>query len=191
MGLFGGYGVGFARSRLDKVGGVAHWAVRAYRGGMLSGGTRTEPGAIERFNQKIHPEPNTGCWLWTGATFPRGYAAFKVAGRSVRAHRWAYEQVHGPIPEEFDAMHRCGATSCVNPDHLELKPRAKRTRVLRANRREACVNGHRYTPENTKIRRDGNAYYQICLECHRVQNRAYMRRRRQREADARAAERGA
>jgi hypothetical protein len=30
------------------------------------------PTLAERFESKFMPEPNSGCWLWTGATLPNG-----------------------------------------------------------------------------------------------------------------------
>lgn len=29
-----------------------------------------------RFEAKVMPEPNSGCWLWTASTSPKGYGAF-------------------------------------------------------------------------------------------------------------------
>jgi HNH endonuclease len=60
-----------------------------------------------------------GCWLWTGAVDGDGYGQFRVDSRTVRAHRWAYEQASGPIPEGLTLDHTCQQPACVRPDHLE------------------------------------------------------------------------
>jgi hypothetical protein len=59
------------------------------------------------------PEPNTGCWLWTGSLNGRGYA-------NNAAHRQSYASHHGPIPKGIVVRHKCDQPSCVNPGHLEL-----------------------------------------------------------------------
>jgi hypothetical protein len=66
------------------------------------------------------PEPNSGCWLWTGAVSSEGYAVFEVAGKQVRAHRFSYERYRGKIPGDLTIDHLCRVRCCVNPNHLEV-----------------------------------------------------------------------
>ena len=72
---------------------------------------------------RILPEPNTGCWLWAGpaSTFGYGVDAHYEGGiqQCRAAHRAVYEAMNGPIGEGLQLHHRCGQKLCVNPTHLE------------------------------------------------------------------------
>lgn len=78
--------------------------------------------AIERFMDKVIPEPNSGCWIWIGAILKNGYGSFSPDGNryTVRAHRFSYQYFHGPIPRRFYVRHKCDFKPCVNPDHLHV-----------------------------------------------------------------------
>jgi hypothetical protein len=47
-----------------------------------------------------------------------GYGAMRWRGRTVGAHRVAYELTHGPIPTGAVIRHSCDVTNCCNPAHL-------------------------------------------------------------------------
>lgn len=74
------------------------------------------------------PEPNTGCWLWTGAWKGKGrltsYGSICLMLNSKRqdllAHRFSYEVFNGSIPKGSWVLHKCDTPSCVNPEHLFL-----------------------------------------------------------------------
>lgn len=71
-----------------------------------------------RFESKVSPEPNTGCWLWAGALGGEGnYGYLVVDGENVRAHVAAFFLAHGRWPTKH-TLHTCDVTHCVNPAHL-------------------------------------------------------------------------
>lgn len=82
---------------------------------------------IEAFESHIHYEPNSGCWLWSGADNGVGYGKFR--GRY--AHRISWEMHKGPIPDGMHIDHLCRVRCCVNPEHLE--PVTNRENARRGN----------------------------------------------------------
>lgn len=90
------------------------------------------------------------CWIWKLAPQPDGYGrkTFRVAGvkKQFQAHRWVWEMLVGPIPEDLQLDHLCRVRACVNPDHLEpvtLKENLWRGRS-RFNKQgqKLCKRGH-------------------------------------------------
>ena len=73
---------------------------------------------IERFWTLVD-KTNT-CWLWKGTFFAEGYGAFKLDGKTHRAHRLAWFLVNGKIPKGKCLDHLCRVKSCVNPKHLDV-----------------------------------------------------------------------
>jgi hypothetical protein len=63
---------------------------------------------------------STGCIEWAHNRDRHGYGRFHLDGRSVLAHRWAYEQANGAIPEGALVLHKCHNRLCVNPAHLRI-----------------------------------------------------------------------
>lgn len=74
----------------------------------------------DRFESKHIPEPNSGCWLWTGSLDGSGHSKLKVGGRLDSGHRLSYRLHKGTIPPGMVVRHRCDVRSCVNPGHLVL-----------------------------------------------------------------------
>lgn len=136
---------------------------------------RTE---AERFWAKVDKGGANGCWLWTAYRDYRNYGQFALtsSNKRVRAHRYAYEAVVGPIPDGLELDHLCRNPPCVNPAHLE--PVTHHENVLRGQtlaavyaRRTHCHAGHPFDEKNTRIAR-AEGGRRVCRECRKVQRRA-------------------
>lgn len=97
----------------------AHWARWRKHGDPLGGGERYAT-PEEAFLARTEPLLWSGCVVWTGTTSPKGYGQMWSAGRLVQAHRWAWEQEHGGIPEGMLIDHTCWNRACCNVEHLRL-----------------------------------------------------------------------
>ena len=128
----------------------------------------------ERFWAKVDRDDlDDDCWVWTAAQHERGYGLFRPshAAPMVRAHRYAYEMLVGPIPEGLELDHLCRNTACVNPDHLEPVTHSENVRRWHASRVAShCKHGHPFSDENLSIRRDGR---RVCRACNRERQRRY------------------
>ena len=63
-------------------------------------------------------DSGSGCWMWRRGANRQGYGKIKLAGRTMLAHRLAFEAFVSPIPEGMQVCHRCDRPGCVNPAHL-------------------------------------------------------------------------
>ena len=76
-----------------------------------------------------------GCWLFSQLDTSR-YGKFKFNGRTVIAHRFAYERLVGEIPPDMTIDHLCDRhRNCVNPVHMELVTLSENSRRANARRK--------------------------------------------------------
>lgn len=114
---------------------------------------------MKRFWSKVRINPETGCWEWAGAKLDGGYArlSWPKNGKAghIRAHRLAYEQFVGPIPEGKVLDHLCRVRHCVNPAHLEpvtiVENIMRGDRTPPNSRKTHCKHGHPLSPSNIYI----------------------------------------
>jgi hypothetical protein len=128
---------------------------------------------LNQYSARISPEPNSGCWLWTGQVNQYGYGRIRFPdGRTKVAHRVSFESEHGDVPEPMQLDHLCRVRCCVNPDHLEIVTRLENVRRAVAHRRgndlSRCASGHELTGDNRQLRKDGKRKKVVCRECARA-----------------------
>jgi hypothetical protein len=93
--------------------------------------------AIERFMDKVIPEPNSGCWLWDGAANENDYGRFRINGRTIQSHRFSYSIFFGEFDDQMHVLHKCDVTCCVNPNHLFLGTHQENIKDMDMKKRRA------------------------------------------------------
>lgn len=93
-----------------------------------------EPGKFwSRVTKGADPD---ACWLWSGRPGVGGYGRASIGrGRTMLAHRLAYELAVAPVPDGVCVLHRCDNRACVRPDHLFLGDRGDNARDMAAKGR--------------------------------------------------------
>lgn len=87
--------------------------------------TSLQPAAenVASFWLKVVKSPT--CWYWVGAiSAPDGYGRFNFQRenrqRTMLAHRFAVEQVYGPLEDGVVCEHKCNEPLCVRVGHAHL-----------------------------------------------------------------------
>lgn len=150
----------------------------------LVGKGRPPADPMQRFWSKVDKGAPDECWRWRDPDPRDGYGKFWTETKHWRAHRFAYEQLVGPIPDGMTLDHTChdittcaGGSSCphracVNPAHLEPVTDTENLRrglspfVINA-RKTHCIRGHEFTPENTYTTPSGTRHCRACVQLYR------------------------
>lgn len=147
----------------------------------------------DRLLRQTERQPN-GCLHWTGCVTDFGYGQVHVEGRTRQAHAVVYETFVGPIPEGMDLGHKCHSDDescaggdtcmhrrCVNYEDGHLEPVSRRENLMRSRgfvamnaKKQFCVNGHEFTPENTIVGKNRRS----CKACEIAKQEAYRERQR-------------
>lgn len=95
---------------------------------------------LARFWSKVDKRGENECWHWTAKPKThQGYPVIRIGDRQWVAHRWLWEQNHGPIPLGYQIDHLCRSIDCLNPTHHEAVTQAEnRRRQAAAMRERVC-----------------------------------------------------
>lgn len=98
-----------------------------------------------------------GCWFWTGAVNHHGYPRFELRGQAWLVHRYAYDRLVGPIPDEMTLDHRtCTSHRCIHPGHMDVVTRS-----------ENSERGNQSRWHDMKFDAEGNAIQRVkCESCY-------------------------
>lgn len=133
----------------------------------------------ERLFARSAPGPH-GCIVYTGGINQSGYGVIHYAGKSLGAHRVAYELRVSAIPAGMMLDHVCHTSDstcwagdgclhrrCINPHHLEPVTPSENSRRRRSTEalKTHCPKGHPYDEANTYHSRQGS---RVCRTCHRA-----------------------
>jgi len=102
----------------------------------------------QRFNEKVQVCEQSGCHLWVGATDGGGFGVIQIGDKLVKAHRYAY----GAVPAGHEVAQKCGDRACVNPDHLEARPRHTGLKQAAAARKAQRERAHQGAIDSTIYR---------------------------------------
>jgi len=95
---------------------------------------------LQRFQEKL--QPNGDCIEFVGAHNPKGYGHFWTGEKQVYAHRWAWEQANGPIPDGLCVLHSCDNPCCVSLTHLRLGTNVDNNRDKTERGKNVCGSEH-------------------------------------------------
>ena len=138
-----------------------------------------------------HVRRGSGCWPWTRAIHKKsGYGQVAIRGKTLWAHRVAYIERVGPLPDGAPLDHTCHTNDptcedgpacrhrrCCRPDHLERVTTLENTlrgRGITAKeaRSETCGAGHPFDERNTRWQFRQGVRRRICRKCEADKARA-------------------
>ena len=106
------------------------------------------------------------CWEWTGCKVQNGYGHFRPEGKAgtkpVRAHRWAWERVNGPVPDGRELDHICRNRACVRPSHMQAVTHLENMRRSPIKYPTHCKYGHPLSGDNLHVSKRG---HRVCRAC--------------------------
>lgn len=112
--------------------------------------------------------------LYAGYKNELGYGQIFFDGKYEYAHRVAYTNAKGAIPDGLVIDHLCRIRCCINPEHLEAVTASVNTLrgygVLVNKQKTHCPKGHEYTAENTQYY---TTKWRRCRQCAIERYRAY------------------
>lgn len=119
---------------------------------------------IDSVIKQVTYEPNTGCWLWSGALNSSGYGSVTFQGKTWRVHRLIHTYIVGEPIVAFELHHICAQKSCCNPSHLEKLTKAQHSAIGYRSKLTHCPAGHPYSGDNLLMWSDKHRRCKICQE---------------------------
>ena len=110
----------------------------------------------DRFWSKVTRSSASDCWEWRANKNNKGYGLFRPGGLAGKrlAHRLAFEDLNGPIPNGALVCHKCDNPKCVNPNHLFLGTHKDNTADMIAKGRRVIG----FDPNNKPPHKQGSAH---------------------------------
>lgn len=103
----------------------------------------------DNFWSNTKKNENTGCIEWIRGLNDRGYGMLRVStGKSMKAHRFAWELVNGKIPDGKMVLHKCDNPPCCNPEHLFLGTQKDNLEDMTRKGRRWPGNPERFGPQD-------------------------------------------
>lgn len=125
---------------------------------------------MERFWAKTRELPS-GCIEWTYGLNENGYGLFTNGSGSNLAHRWLWEQEHGPLDPKTHLDHyRYPEKGCIGPACIRhVRPTTAQENTLRGatiaaenKAKTHCPKDHPYAGPNLLIEKDGSRRCRTC-----------------------------
>jgi len=113
------------------------------------------------------------CWAWTAYKTEWGHGTFKLNGKVVSAHQFAWSLEHGEMPSKGLVIHhRCGNPGCQNVAHMEVMTPSEHTtlhHLIDPTRRNKSTHCRRCEVELTEENKYASATGS-CKKCHKAES---------------------
>lgn len=137
-----------------------------------------EKNIYPRFWSKVKVKRKNECWEWQSSISPQGYGKFSIDNYPYSAHVISYKYFNNDHDKNLVIDHICMNKKCVNPNHLrQVNYFISNTENTNGfayinSKKKSCKNGHKFTNENTIIRKNksGRAYRK-CKKCRTIENK--------------------
>jgi hypothetical protein len=104
----------------------------------LRNNQHTSPPLIDKFSLYTKRQPD-GCITWESGKTSDGYGVVNFSGKSLLAHRVAFELFTGASAKGKLVCHTCDNPACVNADHLFLGSQADNMQDMKAKGRRKHI----------------------------------------------------